>query len=109
MVGLSLCVIEVHRQISVLLVSCQCYCFRLQLYLRSCSRSFLLVAASLVLLRSRCLLLGYSGLNIILLSLVVLRAHRLSVKIIFIPDAPVLSAAVSSTLYLVVSFLLIVV
>ena len=61
-----------------------------ELYLRSDPRSFLLVAASVVLLRSSCLMLGYSALIVTLLSAdVVLRVHRLRVKTAFIPVAPV--------------------
>ena len=107
-VGLCLWVaeLEVHCQPSVLLfvftATCQqCvgfnanisvekrYWYWLQLYLSSDPRIFLLVAASVFLLRSSCLLLGYSTLKVILLSVVVLRFHRLMVKTVFISVAPV--------------------
>ena len=77
----------------------------------SCPRSFLLVAASLVLLRNSCLLLSHSALIVTLLSVVVvvLRVHRLRVKIIFVPVAPVWSAAVRSIFSVHVSIPLVVV
>ena len=109
MVGLCLSVVEhkMHWQRSVLFECCtatvqqcvgfnakisveKCFWYCLQLYLRSDHKSFLLVTAIVVLLRSICLLLGYSAMIVTLLSVVVvLRVHRLRVITIFVPVAPV--------------------
>ena len=88
----------------------KCHWYRLQLYLRSDPWSFLLVAASVVLLRICCLLLGYSALIVTLLSVdVVLRVHLLRMKTTLVPVAPEWSAAVRSTSPVLFSTLLVVV